>query len=52
MDVRYLNEEKILERAEDESEALVHVGENTLDIFSAKLDLLAKEINLIHLQRR
>lgn len=26
MDVRYLNEEKILERAEDESEALVHVG--------------------------
>ena len=27
MNVRYINEEKILERAEDESEALVHVGE-------------------------
>lgn len=44
MNVRYINEEKILERAEDESEALVHVGEILWKFFRRSL-IFAPERN-------
>lgn len=44
MNVRYLNEEKILERAEDESEALVHVGEILWNFFRRNLIYSRKKL--------
>lgn len=44
MVVRYLNEEKILERAEDESEALVPVGEILWKFFRRSLIYSQKKL--------